>query len=149
MSYELTAVETIDDITIHMESPEIKDKLLVGQCIAIYINRSTSCIACNKIQPVNNEEEFVTYKNCKMTTLASTFQTKLVSQMIIKTDQNKLENFTGFNDAIQIFFNLKCPTPMSELKEDEMKKLFLTTGQMRMIASKDTKIISQFHEIIA
>jgi len=38
---------------------------------------------------------------------------------------------------------------MSELKEDEMKKLFLTTGQMRMIASKDTKIISQFHEIIA
>ena len=72
MSYELTAVEPIDDITIHMESPEIKDKLLVGQCIAIYINRSTSCIACNKIQPVNNEEEFVTYKNCKMTTLAST-----------------------------------------------------------------------------
>ena len=38
MSYELTAVEPIDDITIHMESPEIKDKLLVGQCISIYIN---------------------------------------------------------------------------------------------------------------
>ena len=68
---ELTAVEPIDDITIHMESPEIKDKLLVGQCIAIYINRSTSCIACNKIQPVNNVEEFVTCKNCKMATLAS------------------------------------------------------------------------------
>ena len=69
--------------------------------------------------------------------------------MIIKTDQNKLENFTGFNDAIQIFFTLKCPTPMSEFKEDEMKKLFSTTGQMRMIASKDTKIISQFLEIVA
>ena len=27
-SNELTAVEPIDDITIHMESPEIKDKLL-------------------------------------------------------------------------------------------------------------------------
>ena len=49
---ELTAVEPIDDITIHMESPEIKEKLLVGQCIAVYINRSTSCIACNKIHPV-------------------------------------------------------------------------------------------------
>ena len=48
-SNELTAVEPIDHITIHMESPEIKDKLLVGQCIAIYINRTTSCIACNKI----------------------------------------------------------------------------------------------------
>ena len=83
-------VEPIDDITIHMESPEIKDKLLVGQCIAIYINRSTSCIACNKIQPVNNVEEFVTCKNCKMATLASIFQTKLVSQMMIKTSQNKL-----------------------------------------------------------
>ena len=49
---ELTAVEPIDDITIHMESPQIRGKLLVGQCIAIYINRSTSCIACNKIHPV-------------------------------------------------------------------------------------------------
>ena len=27
-SNELTAVEPIDDITIHMESPEIKDQLL-------------------------------------------------------------------------------------------------------------------------
>ena len=35
-----------------------------------------------------------------MTTLASVFQTKLVPQMMIKTDQNKLENFTCFNDAI-------------------------------------------------
>ena len=89
-SNDLTAVEPIDDITIHMESPEIKDKLLVGQCIVIYINRSTSCIACNKIQPVNNVEEFVTCKNCKMATLASIFQTKLVLQMMIKTGQNKL-----------------------------------------------------------
>ena len=45
----------------------------------------------------------MTCKNCKMTTLASLFQTKLVSQMMIKTDQNKLENFTCFNDAIQSF----------------------------------------------
>ena len=89
-SNDLTAVEPIDDITIHMESPEIKDKLLVGQCIVIYINRSTSCIACNKIQPVNNVEEFVTCKNCKMATLESIFQTKLVLQMMIKTGQNKL-----------------------------------------------------------
>ena len=57
-SNELTAVEPIDDIPIHMESPEIKDKLLVGQCITIYNIRSTSCIACNKIQPVNNEAAF-------------------------------------------------------------------------------------------
>ena len=84
----MTAVEPIDDITIHIESPEIK--ILVGQCIAIYINRSTSCIACNKIQPVNNVEEFVTCKNCKMATLASISQTKLVLQMMIKTGQNKL-----------------------------------------------------------
>jgi len=102
------------------------------------IARSTSCIACNKIQPVNNEEEFVTCKNCTMSTLATIFQTKLVSQMMIKTDQNKVENFTCFNDAIQTFFTLKCLTPMSELKEDEMKKLSLSTGQMRMIPSKST-----------
>ena len=95
-SNELTAVQPIDDITVHMESPEI------------YINRSTSCIACNKVQPVNNEEEFVTCKNCKMTTLASIFQTKLVSQMMIKADQTKLENFTclnGFLAFSEIMFN--------------------------------------------
>jgi len=73
-----------------------------------------------------------------MSTLATIFQTKLVSQMMIKTDQNKVENFTCFNDAIQTFFTLKCLTPMSELKEDEMKKLSLSTGQMRMIPSKST-----------
>jgi len=84
-----------------------------------------------------------------MTTLASVFQTKLIFQMMIKNDYNKLENFTCLNDAIQSFFTLKCPTPISELKEDEMKKLFLTTSQMRMIASKNTKIISQFLEIVA
>lgn len=100
-SNELIAVEPIDDITIHMESPEHsnKDKLLV----AIYINKSMSYIACNKIQPVNNEEEFVTCKNCKMATLASIFHTKLVWQMMIKTNQNKLENLTCYNDQIQIF----------------------------------------------
>ena len=93
---ELTAVQPIDDITVHMESPEI------------YINRSTSCIARNKVQPVNNEEEFVTCKNCKMTTLASIFQTNLVSQMMIKADQTKLENFTclnGFLAFSEIMFN--------------------------------------------
>ena len=142
-----------------MESPEIKDNLLEGQFIAIYINRSTSCIACNKIQPVNNEGEFVTCKNCKMTTLASIFQTKLVSQMMFKTDQKKFEIFTSFNDAIQSFLTLKCPMPVSELKEDEMKKLLVKwpndwsndqmTSQMRRIASKNTKIISQFPEIVA
>ena len=42
--------------------------------------------------------------------------------MMIKTDQTKFENFTCFNDVIQSFFTLKGPTPMSELKEDEMKK---------------------------
>ena len=85
-----------------------------------------------------------------MTTLASVFHTKLVSQMVIKTDQNKLENFTFFNDAIQSFLTPKlCPTPISELKEDEMKKLFLTTGQMKMIASKNTKGISRFLDIVA
>ena len=81
-----------------------------------------------------------------MTTLASIFQTKLVLQMMIKTDQTKLENFKCLNDAIQSFLTIKCSTPMSESKEDEMKKLFLTTNQMKLIATKNTKIISQFLE---
>ena len=52
-----------------------------------------------------------------MTTLASDFQTKLVSEMMIKTDQNKLENFTSFNDAIQSFLTPKlCPTPLLRIE---------------------------------
>ena len=42
-----------------------------------------------------------------MTTLGSAFQTKLVSQMTIKTDQNKLEISTSFNDAYSKFFYSK------------------------------------------
>ena len=72
-SNELIAVEPIDDITIHMESPEHsnKDKLLV----AIYINKSMSYIACNKIQPVNNEEEFV----CHLQKLQNGYSSKYFS----------------------------------------------------------------------
>lgn len=61
----MTTVKPIEEITIYMESPEIKDKLLVGQCIAIDIVKSTSCIAYNKTQPVNNDKEFVTCKTAK------------------------------------------------------------------------------------
>ena len=81
---------------------------LIGQHHALHAIKFT--------QSRNNKEEFVTCKNFKMTTLASIFQTKLVFQMIIRTDRHKLENFTSFNDAIQSFLTLKCPTPMSELK---------------------------------
>ena len=51
-----------------------------------------------------------------MTTIKSVFQTKLEclsnDDLQSKTDQNKLANFTCFNDAIQSFLVLKlCPTP--------------------------------------
>ena len=71
--------------------------------------------------------------------------------MMIKTDQTKLENFTCFNDGIQSFFTLTCPTPMYVRIGGRRngKNLFLTTGQMRMIASKNKKIISEFLEIVA
>ena len=46
ISNELTTVEPIDDLTIHVESPEIKDRLLVGQCIAIDINKSSYIMHC-------------------------------------------------------------------------------------------------------
>ena len=48
-----------------------------------------------------------------MTTLASIFQTKLVSQMMIKADQTKLENFTCFNGFLafsEIMMSLKSQT---------------------------------------
>jgi len=123
----LTAVEPTDDIT------------LIGQHHALHAIKFKQLIMWKSLLLAKTTK-------CKT---ASIFQTKLVSQMMIKTGQNKLyKNYTCFNDAIQSFATLNCPTPMSELKEDEMEKLFLTTGQMRMSASKNTKIISQFLEIV-
>jgi len=98
-----------------------------------------------KIQPVNNEEEFVT---CKMTTLAS--QTKLICQMMIRTDQNKLENFACFNDVIQSFLTPKlCPTPHLRIEARWNKKIIFDHWSNENDCFKKTKIISQFLEIVA
>ena len=108
-SNELTTVEPIDDITIHVESPEKKrvtsrtmycHSTLIRQHHALHAIKFNQLIMRKSLLP--------------LTTLASVFQTKLVSQMMIKTDHSKLENFTCFNDAIQSFFALKCPTAISE-----------------------------------
>ena len=85
-----------------------------------------------------------------MTTLANVLQRKLVSQMMIRNDHNKLENFTCLNECRcnSKFFDSKT-TPISELKKDKMKKLFLTTGQMRMITFKRTAFNSCYNSIHA
>ena len=44
----------------------------------------------------------------------------------------------------RIIFLMFILAPISELKEDEMKKLFLTTGQMKMMASKTQRSFHNF-----
>ena len=143
---EATLVTEIDDIqNINLATPEIEDNLLIGEYIGVEIKRSSSCIVCNKSQEAQPEQETITCTNCKITTLATILKTKLVCQLFIKTTENKIQNFTCFNDAIQSFLTIKkCETPLSEIQINELQKLLLTAGQQRMIADKSTKIISQF-----
>ena len=99
--------------------------------ILSFVFKLTSCIACNKNQPVNNEKEFVTCKDRKMTTLPSVSPTKLIPKWWLKLIRTS-KNFTGVNDAIRSFFYSKTMSNNYFRVEGRWNdKTFLTTGQMR------------------
>ena len=62
----------------------------------------------------------------------------------MKIDE-KLVNYTAFNDAIQRFMsNIKCETSLSKITSADLSKLFLNAGKQKMILDQSTRVISQF-----
>ena len=109
---EFTKKTEIDEIpNINLATPELQDNIVTGQCLGVDLKCTTSSICCNKtIDETNDEADTVTYPNCNMTLIKDVLQTKVVAKLLMKIDE-KLVNYTAFNDAIQSFMsNIKCKT---------------------------------------
>ena len=67
---------------------------------------------------MNSNEETITWNDCKVTTLKSAVQTKLIATIVVKnTDIGELLNFTCFSDGIENFLEtISCKTSVNEIE---------------------------------
>ena len=86
-SNELTAVEPIDDITIHMETPEIKDKLLVGQCIAVALISQHHALRAIKFNQLIKKKNFTCCNNA----IQSFFTPKLCPTPHLRIEEDEMK----------------------------------------------------------
>ena len=103
---EYTVIKAIDDVQyVNLSTPALKDNILEGSCCGIEIKKSVACILHNKTFPedclLNTEE--ITCQNCKITTMLQFCKTKIICQILIKSEQN-ISSYTCFNDVVQSFF---------------------------------------------
>ena len=101
-----TTIELQSDLQdINLNANDIKDNIIEGQCIGIQLKKQPACVACNTCfeEPLPTDNPTMTCKSCKITTLSTTCNHKLVCQMMVKTKSGKLQNYTCFNDAIESF----------------------------------------------
>ena len=104
-----------------------------------------SCPVCNHSLPddLANEETTVC-PHCKVITLSSLLNTKLVCHVLIKTDK-AMHSYTCFNDALESYLRkINHPVPLADITIDDLKLLLLKRGKQDMIADKTAKRIAQF-----
>ena len=136
---EFTKKTEIDEIpNINLATPELQDNIVTGQCLGADLKCTTSSICCNKtIDETNDEADTVTYPNCNMTLIKDVLQTKVVAKLLMKINE-KLVNYTAFNDAIQSFMsNIKCKT--SFMARHVLKK-FRNLGMVPKISQRFRKL---------
>jgi len=76
--------------------------------------------------------------------MTDVLKTKVVRQLLMKIEE-KMTNYTAFNDAIQSFLcNINCETGLSQITSTELTKHSLMLDQKKMIADQSTRVISQF-----
>lgn len=77
---EFTKITEIDEIhNINLATPELKDNIVIGQCLGVNIKCTISCICCNKtIEDSQIVEDTVTCSNCNMTLIKDVLQTKVL-----------------------------------------------------------------------
>ena len=96
---ESTNVQQIEDIiNFDKKTPDVQENLITGKILAVDL-KSISCIACNETLDDIVQQEMITYSNGNMTTLASVFKTKLICQILLKTE-DMMTNYTCFTNAI-------------------------------------------------
>ena len=86
---ETTVVQEVDEITdANTNTPGLQENHLTGQCVGIDIKKNMSCLVCNHSLPDDlTMEETIACPHCKVTTLSSLLNTKLVCLVLIKTDK--------------------------------------------------------------
>ena len=144
---EATIIENKDDITnVNLTSDEIKDTIVEGKCIGVHIKKQQTCVICNHTLDTETDKELVTCPHCNITMLSSTCTTKVVCSITVKTLNGKLLTFTCFNDAVQSFLASvdHKDTSVDAISHEELQKLMLCSGQMRMIVDKSSQVIYQF-----
>ena len=104
-----------------------------------------SCLVCNHSLPAELiKEETIVCPHCKVTTLSSLLNTKLVCHVLIKTDKG-MHSYTCFNDAVESYLRkINHPVPLADIPIDDLKLLLLKSGKQDMIADKTAKIIAQY-----
>ena len=104
-----------------------------------------SCLVCNHSLPDDlTKEETIVCPHCKVTTLSSLLNTKLVCHVLIKTDKG-MHSYTCFNDALESYLRkINHPVPLADMTIDDLKLLLLKAGKQDMIADKTAKRIAQF-----
>ena len=141
---ESTNVQQIEDIiNFDKKTPDVQENLITGKILAVDL-KSISCIACNETLDDIVQQEMITYSNCNMTTLTSVFQTKLICQILLKTE-DKMTNYTCFTDVIESFLKIaNHKTAVNDISKEELAKALLKADTLQMIADKSAKLISQF-----
>lgn len=143
---ELTIIEQIEDMPdVNFNTPKMQDKILTGRIISALIKRSSSCIVCNASLKDINEEVEITCNKCGMTTLVSACDTKVVAQLVVKTEDAKILKFTTFNDGIQSVLDLNHSNDsLNEIDIANLRKKLFDSGLMKMIVDKANHVIAQF-----
>ena len=143
---ETTVIQEVDDIAdANTNTPGLQENHLTGQCVGIDVKKNMSCLVCNHSLPDHlAKEETIVCPHCKVTTLSSLLNTKLVCHLLIKTDK-VMHSYTCFNDALESYLRkINHPVPLADIAIDDLKLLLLKAGKQDMIADKTAKIIAQF-----
>lgn len=144
---EKTVITQISDIKdVNLRMLEDQDCLLTASCVGLDVKVQTTCMFCNKeISSSAPETELITCGHCKISSLATTVNKKIVCQLVLKSDDGKINNYTAFNDAVKSFLtNVGCVTPVNDIDNKELTLLFLKAGPQLMIADNSVKVIAQF-----
>ena len=142
---ETTVVQEVDEITgANTNTPRLQENHLTGQCVGIDM-KNMSCLVCNHSLPDDLDKEVtIVCPHCKVTTLSSLLNTKLVCHILIKTDK-AMRSYTCFNDALECYLRkINHPVPLADVPIDDLKLLLLKAGKQNMIADKTAKRIAQF-----
>ena len=115
------------------------------ECVGIDIKKNMSCLVCNHSRPDDlTKEETIVCPHCKVTTLSSLLNYKLVCHVLIKTDKG-MHSYTCFNDAAEHYLRkINHPVPLADMPIADLKFLLLKAGKQGMIADKTAKRIPQF-----